>query len=143
MPATVNPIVITTFFLVRCAETDAMGVVHQAACLEYSEEGRSHSMRAVGSDYAQSEADDCQLPVTQVDLRYRQQVEIHTWIEANRSQHLDFACQVYLSPPKPCWYGILSGPTAGAGSAVVRPMAGAYSGHGDVNGHCTPRLNPA
>ncbi|MEX2469727.1 MAG: thioesterase family protein [Pseudohongiellaceae bacterium] len=102
MPATDNPLVITTSFPVRYAETDAMGVVHHAAYLVYFEEGRSHYMRAIGSDYALLEADGYQLPVTEVGLRYAgslrygQQVEIQTWIEADRSRRLDFAYQVCL-----------------------------------------------
>ncbi len=89
-----------TSFPVRYAETDAMGVVHHANYLVYFEEGRSHFMRELGSDYADLEAAGFQLPVTEValryagSLRYGQQVRIRTWLEENLSRRLSFAYEV-------------------------------------------------
>lgn len=100
MPPTDLPIVIETDFPVRYAETDAMGVVHHATYLVYFEEGRSHFMRELGSDYANIEASGFQLPVTEIgvryvgSLRYGERVKIRTWIEENRSRRLSFAYEV-------------------------------------------------
>lgn len=95
-----TPRIVETEFHVRYAETDAMGVVHHATYLVYFEEGRSHYMRAMGSDYAEIEAQGFQLPVTEVAVRfagslcYGQKVRIRTWIEASRSRQLNFAYEV-------------------------------------------------
>ena len=56
MPAECAAPTFTTDFMVRYAETDAMGVVHHANYLVYFEEGRSHYMRTLGADYAEFEA---------------------------------------------------------------------------------------
>lgn len=95
-----TPRVVETEFHVRYAETDAMGVVHHATYLVYFEEGRSHYMRSMGSDYAEIEAQGFQLPVTEVAVRfagslgYGQRVRVRTWIEENRSRQLTFAYEV-------------------------------------------------
>ena len=89
-----------TEFPVRYAETDAMGVVHHANYLVYFEEGRSHYMRELGSDYADIEASGYQLPVTEANVRYvgsrryGQRIRIRTWIEENRSRRVSFAYEV-------------------------------------------------
>lgn len=103
MSAKPNSPVTETSFQVRYAETDAMGVVHHATYLVYFEEGRSHFMRKMGSDYAELEADGFQLPVTEVNVRYAgslcygQQVRIRTWIEENLSRRLTFAYEICSS----------------------------------------------
>jgi acyl-CoA thioester hydrolase len=95
-----KPLSSETSFPVRYAETDAMGVVHHANYLVYFEEGRSHFMRELGSDYADLEAAGFQLPVTEValryagSLRYGQSVRIRTWLEENLSRRLSFAYEV-------------------------------------------------
>lgn len=92
--------VFETEFPVRYAETDAMGVVHHATYLVYFEEGRSHYMRELGSDYAHIEASGYQLPVTEVNVRYvgsrryGQRIRVRTWIEENRSRRVSFAYEV-------------------------------------------------
>jgi len=89
-----------TTFYVRYAETDAMGVVHHANYLVYFEEGRSHFMREMGSDYALIETSGYQLPVTETSLRYvgslryGQKIKVRTWIEENRSRRITFAYEV-------------------------------------------------
>ena len=100
MPPNDSHKVVTTDFPVRYAETDAMGVVHHANYLVYFEEGRSHYMRVLGSDYADIEAGGYMLPVTEVglryvgSLRYGERVRIITWIEENRSRRVSFAYEV-------------------------------------------------
>lgn len=90
-----------TRFPVRYAETDAMGVVHHATYLVYFEEGRSHYIRQMGSDYAVLEAQGFQLPVTEVCLRlvgslnYGQTVRVRTRLEENRSHRLTFSYEVF------------------------------------------------
>ena len=95
-----TPRVVETEFHVRYAETDAMGVVHHATYLVYFEEGRSHYMRAMGSNYAEIEAQGFQLPVTEVAVRfagslcYGQRARVRTWVEENRSRQLTFTYEV-------------------------------------------------
>ncbi len=92
--------VFETEFPVRYAETDAMGVVHHANYLVYFEEGRSHYMRELGSDYAEIEASGYQLPVTEAQVRYvgsrcyGQRIRVRTWIAENRSRRVSFAYEV-------------------------------------------------
>lgn len=96
--------VVETRFHVRYAETDAMGVVHHAAYLVYFEEGRSHFMRARGSDYALIEASGFRLPVTEIGARYAggliygQQLTIRTWIDECRSRLLTFRYEILPAP---------------------------------------------
>jgi acyl-CoA thioester hydrolase len=100
MASNEEPLVSETTFHVRSAETDAMGVVHHANYLIYFEEGRSHFMREMGSDYALMEASGYQLPVTETSLRYvgslryGQKLKVRTWLEENRSRRITFAYQV-------------------------------------------------
>ena len=54
---------------VRYAETDKMGVVHHAAYVVWFEEGRSSWMRALGSNYADFEAEGLNLVVSDVQER--------------------------------------------------------------------------
>lgn len=81
-----------TTFHVRYAETDKMGVVHHAAYIVWFEEGRSAWMRALGSNYAQFEADGLNLAVSEVYARYLapalygRQVTVRTWCEELRSR---------------------------------------------------------
>ena len=95
-----SPHVVETEVHVRYAETDAMGVVHHASYLVYFEEGRSHYMRAMGSNYADIEASGYRLPVTEANLRYSNGVaygdvvRICTWIEESRSRQLKFAYEL-------------------------------------------------
>lgn len=95
-----KPIVVATDFPVRYAETDAMGVVHHANYLVYFEEGRSHYMREMGSDYALIEASGYQLPVTEVGIRYigslcyGDRVQIRSHIKESRSRRLTFGYEV-------------------------------------------------
>lgn len=89
--------IVETRVHVRYAETDAMGVVHHAAYLVYFEEGRSHYMREMGSNYADIEASGYRLPVTEANLRYTEGIAygdiviIRCWIEESRSRQLTFA----------------------------------------------------
>ena len=100
MNSNCEPRIVETEFPVRYAETDAMGVVHHAVYLVYFEEGRSHYMRELGSDYANLEAEGFQLPVTELgvryvgSLRYGERVRIRTWMDENRSRRLSFAYEV-------------------------------------------------
>lgn len=95
-----SPGVVITDFPVRYAETDAMGVVHHATYLVYFEEGRSHLMREMGSDYAEIEASGFQLPVTEAairyvgSLRYGERVQIKCQIKENKSRRLTFCYEV-------------------------------------------------
>lgn len=91
---------INTDFAVRYAETDAMGVVHHANYLVYFEEGRSHYMRTLGTDYAEFEAAGFQLPVTETglryvgSLRYGTRVHVSTRVTENKSRSIRFDYEV-------------------------------------------------
>jgi acyl-CoA thioester hydrolase len=100
MPSVDKPLVVESRFHVRYAETDAMGVVHHSKYLVYFEEGRSHYMREIGSNYADIEKSGFQLPVTETGLRYAgslyygQTVTVRTWLEENRSRRLTFSYEI-------------------------------------------------
>jgi len=92
-----RPLIVETREHVRYAETDAMGVVHHASYLVYFEEGRSHYMREMGSNYADIEASGYRLPVVEANLRYTEGITygdvviIRCWLEESRSRQLTFA----------------------------------------------------
>lgn len=94
------PDIVATDFPVRYAETDAMGVVHHAIYLVYFEEGRSHYMREMGSDYAKIEASGFQLPVTEAGIRYvgslhyGERVRIKCQVTESKSRRLTFSYEV-------------------------------------------------
>ncbi|MBT8147723.1 MAG: acyl-CoA thioesterase [Gammaproteobacteria bacterium] len=95
--------VVETEVHVRYAETDAMGVVHHASYLVYFEEGRSHYMRELGSNYADIEASGYRLPVVEANLRYMDGITygdvvvIRCWLEESRSRQLTFAYELLSS----------------------------------------------
>ena len=98
-----QPFVVETEVHVRYAETDAMGVVHHASYLVYFEEGRSHYMREMGSNYADIEASGFRLPVVEANLRYIEGITygdvvvIRCWLEESRSRQLTFAYELLSS----------------------------------------------
>jgi acyl-CoA thioester hydrolase len=100
MPAECAAPTFTNDFMVRYAETDAMGVVHHANYLVYFEEGRSHYMRTLGADYAEFEAAGYQLPVTETGLRYAgslrygSRVCVSTRVLESKSRSLHFTYEV-------------------------------------------------
>jgi acyl-CoA thioester hydrolase len=91
---------IETTFYVRYAETDQMGIVHHAEYIVWFEEGRSAWMRAMGSNYADFEAEGLFLAVTEVHARYLaparygRQVTVRTWGEEMRSRTAKIAYEV-------------------------------------------------
>jgi acyl-CoA thioester hydrolase len=92
--------VVETTFHVRYAETDQMRVVHHAAYIVWFEEGRSAWMRALGSSYAEFEADGLYLAVSEVHARYLapalygRQVTVRAWGEELRSRTLRIGYEV-------------------------------------------------
>lgn len=92
--------VVETTFHVRYAETDQMGVVHHAAYIVWFEEGRSAWMRALGTNYAQFEADGLYLAASEVYARYLapalygRQVTVRTWSEKLRSRTVKICYEV-------------------------------------------------
>ncbi len=92
--------VVETTFYVRYAETDRMGLVHHAAYLVWFEEGRSAWMRAMGSDYAEFEAEGLFLPVSEVYARYVKatsyghQVTVRTWTDEVQSRAVKISYEV-------------------------------------------------
>lgn len=92
--------VVETTFYVRYAETDQMGMVHHASYIVWFEEGRSAWMRALGSNYAEFEADGLYLVVSEVHARYLapalygRQATVRTWGEELRSRTLKICYEV-------------------------------------------------
>lgn len=92
--------VVQTTFHVRYAETDQMGIAHHASYIVWFEEGRSAWMRALGSDYAEFEAEGLFLPVSEVYARYLaatsygRQVTVRTWTEEVRSRTIKISYEV-------------------------------------------------
>ncbi|HMM80142.1 MAG TPA: thioesterase family protein [Pyrinomonadaceae bacterium] len=56
---------------VRYAETDQMGIVHHSNYIVWFEVARSDYCRTVGVPYTEMEANDVQLIVAEVSLRYK------------------------------------------------------------------------
>lgn len=92
--------VVETTFHVRYAETDQMGIVHHASIVVWLEEGRSQWLRAMGSSYAQFEAEGHMLAVSELCVRYLkparydQRVTIRSWIKEMRSRQMQFDYEI-------------------------------------------------
>mgnify|MGYP001157939484 CR=1 FL=1 len=90
------PLVISTNFTVRYAETDPMGIVHHKNYITYLEEGRSEYARQRGFPYSQFEATGFFLLVSEVHIRhikparYEQLITINTWIAEMKSRGMTF-----------------------------------------------------
>jgi len=95
-----NATTVETTFHVRYAETDQMGVVHHAVYVVWFEEGRSSWMRALGSNYADFEAEGYNLSVSEVDAqylapaRYGREVTVRTWTEQVQSRAMSIRYEV-------------------------------------------------
>ena len=55
---------------VRYAETDQMGVAYHGNYFAWFEVGRTDLLRTLGFTYKELEAEDCRLPVIQVEARF-------------------------------------------------------------------------
>ena len=90
------PIIISTTFTVRYAETDPMGIVHHRNYITYLEEGRSEYARQRGFPYSQFEATGYFLLVSEVHIRhikparYEQSISVNTWISEMKSRGMTF-----------------------------------------------------
>lgn len=95
-----NGAVVETTFHVRYAETDQMGVVHHSVYPVWFEEGRSNWMRAMGSNYAECEAQGFVLSVSELNVRYHQparygmRVTVRTRIQSVRSRGMEVAYEL-------------------------------------------------
>jgi acyl-CoA thioester hydrolase len=63
-------VVVATRFRVRYHETDAMGIVHHGAYINWFEEGRSAFTRCIGYPYSRMEAEGVILAVAEIRARY-------------------------------------------------------------------------
>lgn len=74
-------------FRVRYAECDPMGIAHHASFILWLEQGRIDWLRQQGVSYRDLEAEGVLLPVTHLDIRYRQPalfddlLQLHTVLE--------------------------------------------------------------
>lgn len=85
---------------VRYAETDQMGKAHHMQYLAWFELARMELLRANGVSYAELERNGVMLPVTLVEVEYRQSVgyddEVHVWASLGevRSRTVEFSYEV-------------------------------------------------
>jgi acyl-CoA thioester hydrolase len=92
--------VVETRFRVRFHETDAMGIVHHAAYINWFEEGRSSYTRAIGYPYSQLEREGVSLAVAEVSARYHRpahyddEVIVATCLEQLGSRGMTFAYEI-------------------------------------------------
>ncbi len=90
----------STTFNVRYAETDQMGIVHHSHYIVWMEEGRSALLRALGSSYADFEAEGVALAVSEVHAhyiapaRYDQAVTVRTRVAQVRSRAIEFEYEI-------------------------------------------------
>jgi acyl-CoA thioester hydrolase len=87
-------------FLVRYAETDAMGITHHSNYIVYFEEARSHYSRVHGASYADFERSGYWLTVVEVHARYivptryAQPITARCWIEDLKSRTITFGYEI-------------------------------------------------
>ncbi len=81
---------------VRYAETDGMGVAHHANYLIWCELARTNHMRALGVSYREIEESGVQLPVVDIQVRYRAAayyddlVRVRCWVRETSSRRVVF-----------------------------------------------------
>ncbi|USG64439.1 acyl-CoA thioesterase [Brevibacillus ruminantium] len=86
---------------VRYSETDQMGVVYHANYLNWFEVGRTEFIRDSGMTYRSLEDKGILLPVTDIEISYKQParyddwVEIRTKLEELSAVRLTFAYELY------------------------------------------------
>ncbi len=86
---------------VRYAETDQMGRAHHGVYVVWCELGRTSMMRERGVSYAELERSGVLLPVTRLDVDYRnaayyeETVRIMTRVAEVRSRSVTFAYEVF------------------------------------------------
>jgi acyl-CoA thioester hydrolase len=86
---------------VRYADTDALGVVYNAAYLAWFEIGRTEWLRSRGLPYREVEARGLSLPVTEAFVRFRiaarydDMLEIETSLQNARSREVTFAYRLF------------------------------------------------
>jgi acyl-CoA thioester hydrolase len=86
---------------VRYAETDQMGRAHHGVYVVWCELGRTSMMRERGVSYAELERNGVLLPVTRLDVDYRnaayyeETVRIETSVAEVRSRSVTFSYEVY------------------------------------------------
>lgn len=87
-------------FRVRYAETDQMGVVHNAVYPVWFEMGRTEYSYARGFSYSQIEEAGYALAVAEMVVRYKRparyddMVTVRTWISKNRRKMIEFSYEI-------------------------------------------------
>jgi acyl-CoA thioester hydrolase len=87
---------------VRYADTDAMGVVYNAAYLVWFEIGRTEWLRETGTPYSAIERRGVSLPVTDANLRFRaggrydDLVTVETILQEVRSRRVVFGYRILV-----------------------------------------------
>ena len=92
---------------VRYGETDAAGIAHHAAFVNWLEVGRVEWLRAMGSSYAGLEQAGYSLPVVELQLRYvsparfDDHLVIRTALSDARSRTVSFVYEVMSAGSRP------------------------------------------
>lgn len=90
------PLVTSSVFRVRYAETDQMGIAHHATYLVWCEAARTDHMRSRGVSYRELEENGLRLPVVEASLRYRAParyddlVRVRCWVRETQSRRVAF-----------------------------------------------------
>jgi acyl-CoA thioester hydrolase len=93
----------TSTLRVRYAETDAMGVVHHAAYVQWFEVGRVNLLRAAGCPYGDIEARGLLVVLSDLQVRYRSparfddEVVIETQLITLKSRQIAFRYRALLA----------------------------------------------
>lgn len=92
---------------VRYAETDAAGIAHHAAFVEWLEVGRVEWLRSCGLRYVDLERDGYTLPVVELNLRYvaparfDDALHVRTALADIRSRSVRFLYEVITATAQP------------------------------------------
>lgn len=99
------PRAFATRFRARYAETDVMGVIHNATYFIYTETGRVEYLRNLGMDYRTMEASGVIIAVVDARCTYKASaffddlIEVRTWISEIRRSSLGFGYEIWRVEP--------------------------------------------
>jgi acyl-CoA thioester hydrolase len=93
-------VMVETRFRVRYHETDAMGIVHHGAYINWFEEGRSAFTRCIGYPYSRMEAEGVTLAVAEISARYHyparydEEIAVLVCLDSLRSRGMTFSYEI-------------------------------------------------
>lgn len=92
-----------TFFIVRYAETDQMGIVHHSNYPIWFEAGRTDLIKKAGLPYSEIEKSGIMLPLIELNCkyisasRYEDEVRVHTTLKEFTKTRIIFSYQTYVN----------------------------------------------